>query len=119
MIHLLELSFIVFSDIYSLSMPRKPREIERLLQAKFGFSPAVEHSSDHRWYELRLPGLPPILTMVSHNKKEVGRRLESKIARQLRVHRPYFEGMMDCTHACEDYYRQVREDPFPPFDVRF
>jgi hypothetical protein len=100
-------------------MPRRPREIEHLLQTKFGFSPAREHSSDHRWYELRLPGLPPILTKVSHTKEEVGRKLESMIARQLRVRRPYFVGMMDCTYNREDYYRQLRENPFPPFDYRF
>jgi len=99
-------------------MPRKPKEIERLLQSKFGFSPAKGHSSDHRWYELHLPGLPTLLTKVSHGKKEIHRRLEGKIARQLGVRNQYFRGMMDCTYNCEDYYRQVREDPFGPFVVR-
>ena len=97
-------------------MPRKPREIENLLQTKFGFSSAKEHSSDHHWYELRLPGLPAILTKVSHTKKEIGPNLEGKIARQLRVRKPYFEGMMDCAY---NYYRQVRDAPFPPFEIRF
>ena len=99
-------------------MPRKPKEIERLLQSKFGFSPAKGHSSDHRWYELHLPDLPTILTMVSHSRKEISRGLESAIARQLRVRKQYFRGMMDCTYNREDYYRQVREDPFGPFVVR-
>jgi hypothetical protein len=100
-------------------MPRRPRDIENLLQQKFGFSPAKQRSSDHRWYELRLPDLPPILTKVSHTKKEIGPVLEGKIARQLRVHKPYFEGMMDCTRSRTDYYQQVREAPYPPFDIRF
>lgn len=99
-------------------MPRKPRQIETLLQAKFGFVPAEGHSSDHRWFELHLPGLPLILTKVSHSKKDIGPKLESKIARQLRVRKPYFDGMMECTYNREDYYRQVRESPYPPFYVR-
>jgi len=102
------------------SMPRKPHEIESLLQGKFGFSLSTGHSSDHRWYELSIPGLPIIATYVSHSKKEICRNLESKIARQLRVRKPFFRGMMDCTQGREDYYRQVQEDPFPPFNaVRF
>jgi hypothetical protein len=100
-------------------MPCRPREVERTLQHKFGFSQASEHSSDHRWYELVLPGLPRILTKVSHTKKDVSRKLEGKIARQLWVRGPYFRGMMDCSNDGEDYYRRVREDPYPPFDVSF
>jgi hypothetical protein len=26
--------------------------------------------------------------------------------------------MISCTKSRDDYYRQVREDPFPPFDIR-
>ncbi len=100
-------------------MSRKPRKIEKVLQSKFGFSPAEGHSSDHRWYELQLPGLPLILTKVSHNKKEIGPKLEGKIARQLRVRGPYFRGMVDCKNNREDYYQKVQEDPYPPFDIRF
>jgi hypothetical protein len=100
-------------------MPYKPREIKKTLKNKFGFGPAKGHSDDHSWYELCLPGLPSILTKVSHGKKEVGRKLEGKIARQLRVRTPYFRGMVGCTHSYEDYCRQIREDPYPPFDHRF
>jgi hypothetical protein len=60
-----------------------------------------------------------ILTKVSHSKQDIGPKLEGKIARQLRVHKPYFEEMMDCTNSREDYYQQVRESPFPPFNVHF
>ena len=100
-------------------MPYKPKEVERKLQDKFGFSTAEGHSSDHHWFELLLPGLPAILTKVSHNRKEIRAKLEGKIARQLRVRAGYFQGMIDCTNTREDYYRQVREDPYPPFDVLF
>ena len=99
-------------------MPFRPREVESNLQSKFGFSPAREHSSDHRWYELRLPGLPSILTKVSHRRGEVSRGVEGKIARQCRVRVPYFRGMMDCTKKREDYYQQVQVAPYPPFSIR-
>ena len=97
-------------------MPYKPREIESTLQRKFGFSPAEEHASDHKWYELCLPDLPPILTKVSHNRKEVGRELAGKIAKQLRVRAGFFREMMDCTRSRDDYYSQVSEDPYPPWE---
>lgn len=100
-------------------MPYKPREIESKLLAKFGFGEAREHSSDHRWYELRLSGLPPILTKVSHSREPLSSTIESKIARQLRVQASFFRGMIDCTHDRQDYERQVREDPHPPFEIRF
>jgi hypothetical protein len=98
-------------------MPYKPKEVEAKLQDKFGFSKAVTHSLDHRWYELRLPGLPPILTKISHSREPISPTIESKMARQLRVRHPFFKGMMDCNKSNDDYRRQVREDPYPPFDV--
>lgn len=100
-------------------MPRKPRDIEDLLQGKFGFSKARSRSPDHRWCELELPGLPKIATMVSHNKSDVGANLEAKMARQLRVKKPYFDAMMGCSRSREDYYAQVRESPYPPFEIGF
>ena len=100
-------------------MSYKPKEVEGKLGDKFGFSPAKGHSSDHRWFELQLPGLPPILTKVSHSRKEIGPKLQGKIARQLRVRTRYFRGMIKCTNTRKDYYRQVRENPYPPFDVFF
>lgn len=100
-------------------MPRNPREIESLLQGKFGFSPATGHSSDHHWYELHLLGLPTILTKLPHSRREIGSKLESMIARQLRVRKPYYDQMMDCIYNREDYFRQVRNDPYPPFDIWF
>ena len=100
-------------------MPYKPKEVERKLRDKFAFSPAEGHSLDHRWFELQLLGLPVILTKVSHSRKEIGTNLERMIARQLRVRTRYFRGMINCTNTREDYYQQVREDPYPPFDVSF
>jgi len=100
-------------------MPRKSRELESLLLSKFGFTRAEERSSDHRWYELNLPGLPTIATKFSHSNKDIGATLEGLIARQLRVRKPFFTGMIDCTRSRQDYYQQVQQDPFPPFDKGF
>jgi hypothetical protein len=100
-------------------MPQKAREIEEMLKGKFGFTEAKSRSTDHRWYELRLEGLPVILTKLSHSKREIGTKLQGMIARQLRVRNAFFDGMMDCTNSSDDYRRQVRQDPVPPFDVRF
>jgi hypothetical protein len=100
-------------------MPRKPRDVERILTGKFGFIEAKGHSSDHRWYELRLVGLPVILTKVSHSKSDIGPSLESKMARQLRVKKTFLGEMVDCTKDATDYERQIRAAPEPPWDVRF
>jgi len=100
-------------------MPIKPKDLERLLVNKFRFSPTEQHRVDHHWYELQLPGLPVILTKVSHSRKEIGKNLESMIARQLRVRKAYFQGMVNCTNSREDYYRRVKEEPFPTWDVLF
>lgn len=100
-------------------MVLKTRELRSLLENKFGFRRAEGHSSDHVWYELELSGLPTILTKVSHGSREIGRKLEGKIARQLRVRKPFFRGMVNCTNDLDDYGRQVREDPYPPFHILF
>ncbi len=100
-------------------MPIKTRNLEALLQKKFGFSQAKTRSIDHRWYELRIPGLPVILTKVSHGASEISGGLESMIARQLRVRRPFFLEMVGCTKDADAYRTQVQEDPYPPFDVGF
>jgi hypothetical protein len=101
------------------SMPIKPRDLEDLLVNKFNFSPAKGHSSDHRWYELRLPGLPVIATYVSHGKEEIRDKLEGKIIRQLRVRKTYFQGMISCSNNRADYYKQVRDDPYPSWGFHF
>jgi len=100
-------------------MLTKIRDAERQIQNKFGFEPAAERSSDHKWYKLRLEGLPTISTFFSHSKKDLSPKLEAIIARQLRVSRTFFLDMIRCTKAAQDYERQVRETPDPPWGVRF
>lgn len=95
-------------------MPYKPIEIEQMLTGKLGMSPL---KADHRWFVLQFQGLPAIRTKLSNNKKEVGSGLESRISKQLRVRKPFFNELMDCTKRREDYESQIRTDPYPPFDV--
>jgi len=96
-------------------MPIKPRELENLLITKFGFRESKGHSSDHRWLERSIEGIPTIRTMISHSRKEIRQRLESKIARELHVRTDYFRDMVGCTHDAQDYCSQVRRDPYPPW----
>jgi hypothetical protein len=94
------------------------RVFESLIQTKFGFVDA-QKATDHRWYVLKLEGLPPILTKASHAKAEITGKLESAIAKQLRVRTPFFREMMSCTKSRDEYYEQIRLDPFPGWDTRF
>lgn len=98
-------------------MPLRNRDLEATLQSKFGFI-SVPKSSGHRHYVLKLDGLPPIWTMVSHGKQDISSKLEAAIAKQLRVRVAFFREMISCTKSREEYYRQVRTDPFPPWDFR-
>lgn len=99
-------------------MPINPRQLESILQNKFGFVPAKHRSKDHRYYVLVIPGLPPIQTKVSHSKKLIRARLEAKIARQMRVHKPFYDEMVSCVIGRDAYYLKVVADPHPPFNVR-
>lgn len=89
-------------------MSIKPKELERTLQHKFDFKQAGGHSSDHRWFELKLPGLPTILTKVSHSRKPINKKIEGKIARQLRVRKKYYIGMISCSNSRDDYYMKIK-----------
>src|ERR1043165_2930312 len=93
------------------AMPRRPEEVEQVLQTKFGFTPATGRDVDHRWWELRLEGLPPVRTFFSRSKM-VTKGLEDAIAHELHVRSPYFRGMLDCQNSRVDYYDQVRYSPY-------
>jgi len=97
----------------------KTADVQRLLIRKFGFSEAPTRSDDHIWYELHIPGLPVIATKVSHGEREIHAKLEGKMARQLRVHAPFFRRMIECTRSREEYIQQIEGDPYPPFDIGF
>jgi hypothetical protein len=100
-------------------MPKKARDVEHKLTDKFGFLESRRHSSDHKWYELQLDGLPLIATKISHSSRDIPPKIEGMIARQLRVHGPFFDGMIACKNNREAYYRKVRTDPYPPWEIHF
>jgi hypothetical protein len=100
-------------------MALKRGEFERLLRSKFGFEEAENRSNDHTWYTLEIEGLPAIFTKISHSEKEFGSKLEGMIARQLRVPRPFFRDMFQCTENRQAYETRVRRDSVPPWDVHF
>jgi len=97
-------------------MPYKPAEVERMLLTKLKMT---SEESDHTWYRLDIDGMPPIRTKISHNRKDIRDKLESRIYKQLRIRKPLFHELMDCTKYRDDYVKQVREDPFPPFNEMF
>lgn len=100
-------------------MPHDNRDVERCLINKFGFTRSQTRADDHRWVEITFPGLPVIATKFSHSREDIGRVLWSKIAKQLRVRTAFLEGMIDCHNGPDDYEHQIRNDPFPPFNVGF
>lgn len=100
-------------------MPIKAKKLEQTLTGKLGFSPAPSRSSDHKWYQLEIPGCPIIATKISHGEKEISGKLEGMIARQMRVRRAYLQELVSCTKSAEEYRAQVVTDPYPPADVGF
>lgn len=99
-------------------MGLKPSLVESRLLNKFEFDEDAGHEKGHKWYVLRLPGLQPVRTKLSHNKKELTAFLEGEMAKQLRVRRMFFVEMMSCTKSRDEYYSSIRTDPFPPWSQR-
>jgi len=96
-------------------MSRRNRDVEASLLRKFQFSRCADRGDDHRWVELKLEGLPVIRTHFSHGREDIGPVLWKKIATQLKVRPHYLDEMIDCTKGPADYYKQVKESPFPPW----
>jgi hypothetical protein len=99
-------------------MGLKTSLVETRLLNKFEFKQDRGHESGHKWYSLRLSGLPPVRTKVSHGKKELTTHLESEMSKQLRVRKAFFLEMMSCTKSKEEYYQSIRTNPVPPWERR-
>ncbi len=97
-------------------MPYKPREIEGMLIKKLKMLP---DEADHKWLRLDVAGLPPIRTKLPHHKDDIRDKLVSRLHNQLRVRKAFFHELMDCTKQYDDYERQIRTDPYPPFNILF
>ena len=100
-------------------MPIKVKKLEQTLTGKLGFSLAPTRSSDHKWYQIEIPGCPIIATKISHGESEVSGKLEGMIARQLRVRRSFLNELVSCTKSAEEYREKVVTDPYPPSNVNF
>lgn len=96
-------------------MPLSPRSIRQCLENKLGFTLAPTKSPDHEWYELHLPGKPPIRTKISRHNRDYSDALLGKMARQLRVRKAFFLAVVDCIKSCSEYVEQVNRDPYPPW----
>lgn len=98
-------------------MPYKPAEIERVLKTVLGFVEDDTHEVGHKWYKLKIEGVPrTIRTKISHGKKtEYGAGLESAVAKQLHVRKEFFRALMAGQKTREDYINELKNNPFPPF----
>jgi hypothetical protein len=97
-------------------MPYKPIEIERMLTRKLGMT---SEDADHKCFRIDIDGLPPIRTKLPTHNEDIRDILESRIHKQLRVRKPFFLGLMNCPKSRADYIRQIKDDPYPPFDNLF
>ena len=88
-------------------MPMSPRDLETAISRKLGFTQSRAHKS-HRWFSLELPGHPTISTMVSHAKKDIGKSLESTIARQMLIQASLLREIVGCTKSRDEYIAAVR-----------
>jgi len=100
-------------------MPIKPGELKRKLESKFGFSPASKKSrkKDHIHLQYQFDDLPIIVIKISRHTKDIGDPLLGRISKQLRVRRPFFDGMISCTNSKKDYYNKLKQNPYPPWDI--
>jgi len=90
-------------------MPIKPRKLRDTLISKLGFEEDSTKSTDHYWYKLELIDVEPVVTKVSHSNKEIGKVLQGKIARQLKVNSKYLDGLVGCSRTRDQYYQRLRD----------
>lgn len=97
-------------------MPYKPIEIERMLINKLHMRVS---NADHKWFELKIDGLPPIRTKLPNHKDDINPIIAGRIHKQLRIRKKFFHELMDCTKYFDDYENQIKDDPYPPFNQLF
>lgn len=92
-------------------MPLKARDVKGSLTTKFGLAPYTKgRDPDHEWLAVDVAGAGKIAVMFSHADKDLGDVLLSKICRQLRVARPYLNGMISCTNSRAAYLQKLVDD---------
>jgi hypothetical protein len=90
-------------------MPRKARDLRHQLTSKFGFGAAQGRATDHAYFQLTVPGVPRVVTKLSHGKAEVRDDILALMAKQLHVTGPGFAEMMDCTMGLDAYRTHLVE----------
>lgn len=90
-------------------MPLQARVLKASLQGKFGFA-ALDRGEKHDWLQLLLPNIRPVTVMFSKGEKEIGDKLLGMICRQLRVARPYLNGMVECSNSSEAYRKKLVDE---------
>ena len=89
-------------------MPLKCRKIAQSLTAK-GFR--EDRARKHVFYRLEVAGLiTAVHTMLSHGCDEISDPLVSKMARDVRLKRPQFVALVDCTLKGPEYLALLRAD---------
>ncbi len=84
-------------------MPLQRRKVESQLRHKFKFVDSEQHGHDHVWLELKLPGIPVVLTKLSHSKDDLRNPLIKRMASQLRVDSQFFIGMINCSKSDAEF----------------
>jgi hypothetical protein len=92
-------------------VPLKARDVKASLTKKFGFAPLAQGKDhDHEWLAVTLPDAGRVAVMFSRNDAELRDVLLGRICRQLRVLRPYLNGMIECSNTREAYYRKIADE---------
>lgn len=92
-------------------MPLKARDVIASLQSKFLFATGTKGKDpDHLWLVVTVPGAPKVAVMFSRGEKELGDRLLALVCKQVRVTRPYLNGMIQCANSQEAYYKKLVDD---------
>jgi hypothetical protein len=89
-------------------MPRPVREVTGRLTGKFGFTSG--RTKKHIHFELQLPGVPKVVTMISHGETEIRDDIFPLMAQQLKVNSARFRQMLDCAMGREAYETHLVEE---------
>ena len=91
-------------------MPLKARDVKKSLREKFGFAPFTKgRDPDHEWLAVSAPGAARVAVMFSRGDTELGDPLLARICKQLKVTRPYLNGMIECSNSREAYVQKLAE----------
>ncbi|KYK38562.1 MAG: hypothetical protein AYK18_16985 [Theionarchaea archaeon DG-70] len=87
----------------------KIRKIRSALNSK-GFERT--EGSKHEIYSMRVDGRVAVSTVLSRgsSRRETGKKLISKMAKQLQMSNQQFIDYIDCAYTFEEYYHFIKEN---------